>query len=125
MLKWKNILYGLLIALIMVGVSFGISRLFYQTNQDFYWGNSQLLLSALALIVGWSTSQLVETHIRRTTKDRFSKITWDHPIKSTYYTFVMVLYWAALWGALLNYILYYFLGMGFYNFETSLGIFLN
>lgn len=116
MFKLKNILYGLLIATIVCGLTFLIIVVIfpnlYGADSFFYWGNAHVLLVFLAVAAGYFIGSGANRRIIKATKDRYQKITWDHPQKAPYFDTTRILYWVGIWGIIIYAVLYYTIGMG-------------
>jgi hypothetical protein len=112
--NWKNMLKGLLIAAVVCGITYllivVIFPSWYGDARNFYWGNALVLLTFLAIVAAFFVDRGSTRRIQKETKDRYAKITWDHPKKIKYYDTTRVLYWTGIWGIIL-YMIFYALGL--------------
>ena len=116
MWKWKNILWGLLIASIVCGITFlFIVVLFpswYGAYSYYYWGNAHVLFCFLIVSIGYFISVLTTRRAEKHNGRTIEKITWSHPDKVNFFNITRIFYWTGLWGSVIYFALYYTIGMG-------------
>ncbi len=110
MFYWKNILKGLSIALAITGVTFlvlvVIFKGIYGDNRYFFWGNSIVFFTFLGIVAAFFVDRGTTRKIQKETKDRYQRITWDHPNKINFYNMNRMLIWVGIWGLVIYSILY-------------------
>lgn len=110
MFNWKNILKGLVAALIVCGLTYLVIVIifpsWYGDARYFYWGNALVFVTFLAIVAAFFVDRGSTRRIQKETKDRYTRITWDHPKKIRYYNATRILYWTGIWGSLIYLLLY-------------------
>lgn len=110
MFDWRNVLKGLLWSLGISGLAFLIIVVIfpnlYGTNSYYYWGNAIMFATFIPVLISFFTSWSLNRKIIRETKDRYQKITWDHPVKISYFNATRVMFWIGIWGAVIYMVLY-------------------
>ncbi len=108
--NWKSILKGLAVALIICGLTFLVIVVlfpsWYGEARYFYWGNALVFITFMAVVAAFFVDRGANRRIQKETKDRYTRIPWDHPQKIKYYTATRILYWIGIWGSILYLILY-------------------